>query len=219
MALLDKLRPVGSGECRLPGLFSRWRPGQSGRITDHDAKGRQSAQERPPQCVFPWRGSSTVTVPLSSSVRSRRPVACARRMPTSGTLRSMKAERPWASSHSRRAYSSGLSGTENGSFAQITWLQYSPGRSTPSARLAKPSSTERWPASMRARWRSISSRREHCPYTSTASRNSGASAACTSRICRADASRTSVPRSLSNRAGCGMTSGQASRSPNSTLPA
>lgn len=45
------------------------------------------------------------------------------RIPTSGTLRSRNAERPCASIHSRRACSTGSSGTANGSFATTRCVQ------------------------------------------------------------------------------------------------
>lgn len=64
----------------------------------------------PPQRLVTSRRSSTETVPRCSVVRSKRSSYLLERIAASGTVTSMKEDRPWDSIHSRRALSSDVSG-------------------------------------------------------------------------------------------------------------
>ena len=89
--------------------------------------------------------------PVSVSLRSRRPQACLRRYTAWGSESSMKGLRPSLSNHCARVSSTGSVGTAKGILAISTWRRYFPGKSTPSAKLARPKMTLPLPRSIRAR--------------------------------------------------------------------
>ena len=109
------------------------------------------------------RGSQIISTPRSVSVRISRPAPCFRLIAACGSCQSTNGLPPSLRSFSRRAASSGSSGGANGSLSMTTSDSASPGTSTPSQKLALPSST----ALPSARKRISNSLLEPSPWTSS----------------------------------------------------
>jgi hypothetical protein len=121
------------------------------------------------------------STPRSVSVRINRPAPCFKLIAACGTCHAMNGLPPSARRRSRRAASNGSSGGANGSLSITTSDSALPGTSTPSQKLALPSST----ALPNSRKRTSNSEREPSPCTSNvnASPSRANAAASRSRAC------------------------------------
>ena len=112
-------------------------------------------RNRRPYPLVARRGSHSTSTPRSCTSRINRPAPCFSAMTALGTCQPMKGLMPACSSASRRACNTGSSGAANGSLSITTTLNASPATSTPSQKLAAPSSTP-WPLARNSssrRWR------------------------------------------------------------------
>jgi hypothetical protein len=123
-----------------PRNSTAWRTASSTEVERPSGTGSASRKNDPYERVR-QRGSARMTTPRSVARRTRRPTPWRKRSTASGRRTSRKPLPPSSSARSQRASTKGSSGTANGSLVTTSTSRASPGKSTPSQKLAVPRST------------------------------------------------------------------------------